>query len=329
MKNGVCCVAVAALIGLVSCSATAQAVAESARPVASASAPRAWALRLPALDRVVFRGGLERDAKGLDMAPMLYPAPNAATLLVAVMAHGLASAGVQERERVALQKEADTVLVPLEPVLGTYTHRRLFADGMRHDWGAADARLLEPTETASDRWVIESTPVFTMTQDRRAIVLDNALRVFAPGAAAPATAQTVRVVSAPLAMATTPQTAEPAASAASAPLPGPAASAAASATDAQAALPLWLDADGRRLTQTSAALYAESLRIIVAELDAAAGESPPPARTFRYPEGGRERIERAQLVRERCDRRLIRSLRGWLISVPSARELAPTCQAPA
>jgi hypothetical protein len=50
-----------------------------------------------------------------------------------------------------------------------------------------------------------------------------------------------------------------------------------------------------------------------------------PHRTVRYRLGGEERMERAQVLSERCDRLLIRNLRGWLMSVPvqCAQETAP------
>src|SRR6185436_12077332 len=46
-------------------------------------------------------------------------------------------------------------------------------------------------------WVVESTPVFAMTQDQKAIVMENAVLVYAPGASAASYQNLVRVVSQP------------------------------------------------------------------------------------------------------------------------------------
>jgi hypothetical protein len=50
-----------------------------------------------------------------------------------------------------------------------------------------------------------------------------------------------------------------------------------------------------------------------------------PHRTFRYPEGGVEKMERAQLVEAHCGRALLRTLRGWLMSVPVKVEGESAC----
>jgi len=70
--------------------------------------------------------------------------------------------------------------------------------------------------------------------------------------------------------------------------------------------------------------------IAVAQMAAAADETP--SKTVRFPQGGTERIERAQVLAERCDRVLIRTLRGEIMSVPrrsSACSAAPAAAPPA
>ena len=56
---------------------------------------------------------------------------------------------------------------------------------------------------------------------------------------------------------------------------------------------------------------------------APAQRAEAPQRTVRYRQGNAERIERAQVLAERCDRLLLRNLRGWLLSVPVVCEQAP------
>jgi hypothetical protein len=45
-------------------------------------------------------------------------------------------------------------------------------------------------------------------------------------------------------------------------------------------------------------------------------------RTVRYQEGGAEKIERAQVLEQQCGRTVLRTLRGWLLSVPAQVEAA-------
>ena len=149
-----------------------------------------------------------------------------------------------------------------------------------------------------------------MTQDRRALVLDNVVHIFSPGSTTGAYAQTVRVISAPLPEPTPrTETTEP------------------TRTAEDETVSLWLAMQGHRLTDESAALFAESLEIALEEsLKSAIGDKTP-HQTFRYAEGGSERMERAQLVSERCGRRLIRTLRGWLMSIPVAGAGSEGCPA--
>ncbi|MEQ1682488.1 MAG: hypothetical protein ABL916_02480 [Burkholderiaceae bacterium] len=284
----------------------AQTAATGASPTPAASAPdasirndvplRSWSLRLPSVDKVVYRGGVSHDAAGMGTGAMLYVVPGPVGFLAAVLAHGLVTNAARQKQKDELQLAADRVLEPFAPVLDGFTHQQLMQAGLQRMSVGGSKRLLTVTEPAGTDWLIESAPVFSMTQDQSALVLDNALRIFAPGASTVTYAQTVRVVSAPLIVA-----------AAAPPSPGPSAS---------GVVPLWLESQGRRLTDESAALFAESMDIALTDASARVGDENAAHKTFRYPEGGSERMERAQPLAERCGRTLIRTLRGWLMSIP-------------
>jgi len=237
---------------------------------------------------------------------MMYPAPNPVGLLAAILTHSLISTSARESQKNQMQLEADKVLQPFETVLGTFTNRRLMEEGLRKMTTGEPRRVVAPVEPVGADWLIESAPVFSMTQDRSALVLDNAVRIFAPGSSKVAYAQTVRVVSSPLAPSSLPS--------------GSAASAPAEAASAPEVTPMWLESDGRRLIDSSVALFAESLDVALEQASISAVDAAAPHRTFRYPEGGSEKMERAQLVSERCGRTLIRTLRGWLMSIPNPGE---------
>ena len=267
---------------------------ESGAPIDAPA--RSWALRVPSADKVVFRGDVSYDAAGMGTGAMVYPVPGAAGLLVAVIAHGLVTNDLRQRQKDRMQLEADRVLEPFEPVLDAFTNQQLMVAGLQRTSVGGRKRVLAPAEPAGADWLIESAPVFSMTQDQRALVLDNALRIFSPGSTTVSYAQTIRVVSAPLvvpAPTTQPEAPNP---------PGVA--------------PLWLQSQGRLLIDESTALIAESLDVALTDAVKPVGEANAPYQTFRYPQGGSERMERAQLDVEHCGRTLVRTLRGGLWSIP-------------
>lgn len=276
-------------------------------PATAAAVPaRVWVLRVPSVEKVVFRGAVSHDAAGMGTGSMMYPAPNAIGLLAAIVTHGLVSDRMRQNQKNEAQANADLVLQPFAPVLGSFTNQHLFEVGQQRLSAAHPARLLGAAETPGTDWLVEAAPVFSMTQDRRALVLDNAVRIFAPGSTTVAYAQTVRVISAPLSL----------------PAPAPVAGTASEPTQVadDGTVALWMATQGQRLVDESAALFGESLDIVLDESVAPATENKSPHQTFRYAEGGNERMERAQLVSERCGRRLIRTLRGWLMSVPAGSD---------
>ena len=292
-----------------------------ANVVSAAAAPRTWSLRLPSVDRVVFRGGVSSDPAGLGTASMVYPAPNVAGLLAAILVHGLINNGRLQEQQDRVRQSDNQVLQAFEPVLAGFTNRQLMQAGLQKMSAPGSKRLLAAAESAGGDWLVESAPVFSMTQDQRALVLDNTVRIVAPGASKPAYAQTIRWVSEPLAALAPTAAAGPyaasAASAASPPSTPSTASDNAPVADAGGMTALWLESQGQRLTDMSSTLFAESLDVAFNDALAPLGDRQAAHKTFRYFEGGREKMERAQPVAQHCGRALIRTLRGWLMSIPT------------
>lgn len=267
---------------------------------AQGAAERAWAVKTPTVEKVVFRGVVSHDAAGMGTGSMLYPAPNAAGLLAAILTHGLLNESAKQAQKTKLQADADTVLQPFATVLSGFTNAQLIRSALPRQKAVGTRRAITADEGPGLDWVVETAPVFSMTRDQRALVLDNAVRIYAPATADAAYAQTIRVVSAPLA-------------------------AAGEAGDSAAVEQAWLADQGKRLLDESAALFAESLDVAMANSQQGTGLAESPHRTFRYPEGGVEKMERAQLVEARCGRALLRTLRGWLMSVPVKLEGEAAC----
>lgn len=292
----------------------------------SAAAQRTWSLRLPAVDRVEFRGSVSADPAGLGTSAMVYPAPGVAGLLVAMAVHGLVNSSRLQNQQDQLRQADSQVLQPYEPVLAAFTHRQLMQAGVQKMSAPGGKRLLAASESAGGDWLVESTPVFSMTQDQRALVLDNTVRIVAPGSSKTTYAQTIRWVSAALAAPAPPTATNAPADSASAAAPDPL-----TPTDQPPApevdgiAALWLESQGLRLTDVSSSLFAATLDVAFNDALTPLGDVQAAHKTFRYFEGGREKMERAQLVSQRCDRTLIRTLRGWLMSIPTP---ATDCVAP-
>jgi len=287
-------------------------IAASASPApmpGNGAALRRWALRVPGVEPVVVRGTVNHDATGMGAGAMMYVAPGPVGFLAAVIAHGVVTAGMREGQKSRVQADADLVLQPLAPLLITFTHQRLFDIGWQHMSAGGTTRVLHGTESAGDDWLVESAPIFSMTQDRRALVLDNVVRIFAPHSQKVAYQQTVRVVSTPLEL-----PADASTSVKDAPT---------GTGDSVSAI--WLAEQGQRFTDETATIFAESVDIVLAESVVPTVDEKSSYKTYRYGEGGAEKMERAQLVSERCGRRLIRTLRGWLMSVPISGELGKHC----
>ena len=245
-----------------------------------------WSVRLPKQDTVVFRGALVSDGGNAGAFPGLYPAPNLAGLFAAVITHAVVADSAQSRQRQQAQDAADRVLTPYRAVLAGYRQQDLMQRALAKLPAGGPPRRIVPADDKPDGWVVDSVPLFTMTQDQQAIIVDNAIAIHAPGGAAdkPAYQNIIRVVSQPHGQ---------------------------DNPDAY-----WNADDGAALKNESALLLALSFEVVRVDAAALAAEGAP-HRTFRYAEGLSQRIERAQLVNEQCNRIVIRNLRGWLMSVPA------------
>jgi hypothetical protein len=253
----------------------------------AAAQETALALRVPAEEKVAFRGFVSQDgAVGAQAAP-LYPSPNVVGAIAALVTHGILVDSVRRSREEGVQKAADNVLKPHRELLDRLTHRELMQEAAARMTVPGGKLVVDADAKPAAGLVLDNAPVFAMTQDAQAILLDNAIVLRRAGDdEAKAAKIAVRIVSAP--------------------------------QEAAA----WSQDGGRLLKEQAAALLAQSYDLALgaaSRLQAA----DAPQRTVRYRQGKEERMERAQVLDERCDRLLIRNLRGWLMSVPVACEQAP------
>jgi len=233
-------------------------------------------LVLPPTPKVAFSGVMNLDVDGKS-GEMKYPAPNLVGFLAVVAVHAATASAAVTKEQEQRQIAANKVLEPYQSVLDGFTPEELRISTL-----AQLAKIGAKTE-------IDSSPAFAMTQDQRALVLDNMLEIRAPGISQPYR-QSVRVV-----------------------LP---------AAPVDQAPAYWMDSNGKALKEASAHLLALSIEVAMADMQA--GTRPEGKhKTVRYMEGAKEKTERAELLQETCDSLVLRTLRGNLMYVP--RKDVATC----
>lgn len=261
--------------------------ASMSAPAAAAEAEK-WTWHLSGNGKPAYRGVANMDAAGMGAGSMLYPAPGLAGLVAAVITHGVLVEASKSEQKTKLQEDADRILIPYQAVLDALTQEDLVQRAFLKSSLMKDGSLVAAMEPVANRWIVKSTPSFAMTQDQTALILDHIVSVYAPGnVREPVYESTVRVVS-------TPQ----------------------QASDLTA---FWTADNGEKLKEESAGLLAESMDLVVAAASDKAASNANPQRTFRYREGRTEKMERAQLVSERCDRKVILTLRGTLMSIPASQ----------
>ena len=231
---------------------------------------------------IELHGALNYDKAGAGNGAMLYPAPGVVGLLAAIATHAAVVNTVRDAEKQVLRDEADKFLLPHRGTLASYLQNELMQSSLAAMRTRGDKRIIAAqASSAPGETVIDSAPAFFMTQDQRAIVLENAVTIRTGGNAKPYQ-KVIRVVS-PVRPAT--------------------------------AGGAWFDAGAALLKAESAKMYAQSIDIAVSDMKMV-GENSNPFKTVRYDEGGSERMERAQLMVEHCEHLVVRTLRGDVMAVP-------------
>ena len=280
----------AALVGAAAQVPPAGAVPQPALDAARQPPGSDWSLRTRHEGLVEFHGVVNFDAAGGSATPFLYPAPNAVGLVAAVIAHAVVAGVAASRQKDRIVAQADLVLTPYRPTLGSLTNAELMEHALQLTHFGERKQVLDIAAQAPDGWTVESAPKFSMTQDQRGLVLDTPIAIFTPDNPKKARYQSVvRVVSQP--------------------------------AEDDDRLAHWTANSGEHLKEETAALFSQALEVALrdAQRGDAGHDAAAPYQTFRYWLGGAEKMERAQLVDADCNRLLIRTLRGWLMSVPVKR----------
>ena len=146
-------------------------------------------VRWPPGPPLAWSGMLADEPAGATGA-MLYPAPNAGGLLVAILTHSLLVSGSRESERAAPQAAADQVVTPYREVIDSLNSDHL-TRGMK-------ARLATPMAARTVPLLLQLEPHFHVASNHRAIVLNNRIRIQEGGTAGPSLFDgVIQVVSSP------------------------------------------------------------------------------------------------------------------------------------
>ena len=226
---------------------------------------------------------------------MMYPAPNAAGFLAALITHGILLESTKNSQKQKLQAEADKVLLPYQEVLRDFGMADLLQRSLQKSRLGPDSTLQPESSASVGDWVAGVVPAYAMTQDGRALILEAAVSLRDRHATAAAYQGVIRVVSSPR-------------------------------EDVE--LPTyWTAEEGKALKDEAATMLAHALDIAT---QLGMGAPPPDVakqRTFRYRAGTTDRYERAELLRDECDRLVVRNLRGTLMSIPFKRDTGIPCDA--
>jgi len=260
-------------------------VAGAVAVFSEAAAADHWSLRLPKEDKVVYKGLINSDRAGLATGPQLLYGPGLVGFFATLAVHGAVVDTQRIRQMEKMQEEADKVLLPHQDALSGYTYAALMQKALDRSLTPGAKKLAYFPEKPQAGWFIESLPVFGMTHDRKAIVLENAISIYSPGASDASYQGIIKVLSQP--------------------------------KDEADLIAFWNADQGEKLKEESANLLAHSLDMAIAEATGSASAGSGVQKTLRYLEGSAEKMERANLVSEYCNRAVIKTLRGWLMSVPT------------
>jgi hypothetical protein len=195
-----------------------------------------------------------------------------------------------------MQEAADKVLEPYKADLSDFDQGHLLRHGLAQQALMGNHRHVEADGAVEADWIIESAPVFTLGQDQSVLVLDHAVAVRSRDEPQKVLHQAVvKVVW--------------------------------NARDHAVPAEYWGAGQASKLKEASALLFAHSLGLVLDHVVKQPLQDEAPQKTYRYPEGKRERMERGSLVSTHCNRIVIRTLRGWLMSIPTQAAAEAATQA--
>ncbi|MGQ2964677.1 hypothetical protein [Methylophilus sp.] len=254
-----------------------------------------WMLELPSDGPVVYHGVYSLDEAGTGQGSMLYPAPSAAGLVAAVIAHAFIINSVKNEQKNKLQLNADQVLSSYQEALNNFKYGELIQRTVDRLSITSAAEHVKAQGYADRKMIIESAPTFMLTQDQKTIIINDNIVIRIPGQTPEVAHKSmIKVIS----------TAESSADSSS----------------------FWTGNQGENIKGISSLLHAQSIDIALQTFAAGKSTESKPFQTVHYREGLSDKVERAQVIHKDCDRMLIKNLRGVFISAPVVKSLENACE---
>lgn len=213
----------------------------------------------------------------------MYPAPNAAGLIAALITHGLINETAKKNQKENLERMSLEALRPYASILNDYHHRELMQTALNNSLIPGEKTLIDHTESPVADFVITSLPKFFFTQDQSTIILDNIISVSRQGIEKPVFQNTIRVIS--------------------------------NASTEKDFVTYWSQNNGTKLKEVSSNIFAQSLELAALQLNNAFPQEAA-EKTIRYMQGNMQKMERGTLLYQGCKRMIVKTLRGSLMSIP-------------
>ncbi|MBT0959802.1 hypothetical protein [Denitromonas iodatirespirans] len=231
--------------------------------------------------------GEYRDNGSTNAYQMLYPAPNMAAFIAGVATHAALQSAANDARATAQSRQSDRVLAPYVNAIGKLDTHGVFHEALRMRQSQAEISMSADATSASSLQVHLAAHAI-MAQSQRALIVDLVARIdqMAGQDDEFAFVHKVRVISDPI------------------------------LAEDDAVSMYWLENDGHRLKTTTENLLAKAIDLFVADATRHLAPSTLSQISARYRFGNEQRTERADLLAEPCGRQILRTLRGWVLSVP-------------
>ncbi len=193
-----------------------------------------------------------------------------------VMTHSAINSSMKSGKLSLQQAEANQILKPFENILLKYTQESLRHDGYGYQFLAS-----EPTE---DGFIIDSYPVFYMSQNMASLTLKHVVKVYRFEDEGVFYQNVIEVISPTI--------------------------------ESEDIAHDLVENDGALLKNTLSNLYKNSLSMVVADLMGEYKSSNSIQKSYRIHSGDNMRVERGINVSENNGMLVIKNLRGWLVAFP-------------
>ena len=241
-------------------------------------------------EKARFFGYVNFDGLGNGQGNMGYPGLGPGVFLASILTHAAISESSKNSEKNKRQNQANTVLVPYRTLISDVDIQSLM-NNVIHDLSKGSAHKIYKyeTEEGMGRWILTSMPVFYMTQDESHIILRNVVALYNEDDPDSVVYQNmVEVISQPV---------------------------------KENPRGFWIGNNGVEFNKATNELLLTSFKLVNKDFRGVLTKIENKDRTFKYLLSGKKIFERGSLLTTDCRRVTIRTLRGWLKSVPMVSDI--------